>query len=143
MSRFDFFEKLPGLLMTAAFALVCASVPAFADDPASPAPAVEPAKASFTKFARSWMEKVQRLAAEEKATLQPGPNNTTVTYRSYDDDFDVELRPTGHAAAPWVGILRYQEQVYSCSDMAANNCTLSSRTPVTEIFRYQDGRWVY
>jgi hypothetical protein len=66
-----------------------------------------------------------------------------VTYRDHASDFAVELRPTGYAAAPYVGILRYSEQIFSCRDIAANDCTLSSQIPVTEIFRFQNGRWVY
>jgi len=131
--------------ITLAFALIGAAAPALADDtaPAAIAPPVDPAKASFMKFARSWMDKVQRIAAEQKPTVQPGAANAVVTYRDYGDDFTVELRPTGHATAPYVGILRYSEQIYSCKHIAANDCTLSSQIPVTEIFRYQGGRWVY
>jgi hypothetical protein len=141
--RSDVSQIFQGLCVTVALALACASGQALADGPAAVAPADEPAKASFMKFAQSWMDRVQRIAAEQKPTVRPGTANTIVTYRSYADDFAVELRPTGHAAAPYVGILRYREQVISCSDIAANDCALSSQTPVTEIFRYQDGRWVY
>jgi hypothetical protein len=42
-----------------------------------------------------------------------------------------ELRPTGNAQAPWVGLLRYCEQ------------TPSKSTIVTEIFRYQANKWMY
>jgi hypothetical protein len=138
-------EMIRGVCFTVAFALVCAGAPAVADDmaPAAIAPTVNPAKASFMKFAHSWMDKVQRIAAEQKPTVQPGAQNAVVTYRDYGDDFTVELRPTGHAAAPYVGILRYNEQIFSCKHIAANDCTLSSSIPVTEIFRYQGGRWVY
>ena len=83
------------------------------------------------------------MADEQKPTVQPGATSSVVTYRDYGDDFTVELRPTGHAVAPYVGILRYQEQVFSCRNLGSNDCSLSSQIPVTEIFRYQDGRWVY
>ncbi|MFQ5416448.1 MAG: hypothetical protein ACE5FL_05280 [Myxococcota bacterium] len=89
------------------------------------------------------MDKVQRMADEQKPTAQKASSIAVVTYRDYTDDFTVELRPTGHASAPYVGILRYREQIFSCRNIAANDCTLSSQIPVTEIFRFQDGRWVY
>jgi len=143
MMRPDISEIVPGLCVTVALAMTCAAGQALADGPAAVAPADEPVKTSFMKFARSWMDQVQHIAAEQKPTVRPGTANKTVTYRSYADDFAVELRPTGHAVAPYVGILRYREQVFSCSDIAANDCSLSSQIPVTEIFRYQDGRWVY
>ena len=141
--RFNPSETIRGLCFAACAALTMSAGPAFGDSPAAVAPAVEPAKAAFTKFARSWMDKIQRIAAEQKPTVQPGATDAVVTYRDYADDFSVELRPTGHASAPYVGILRYQEQIFSCQDISANNCSLSSQIPVTEIFRYQDGRWVY
>jgi hypothetical protein len=143
MKRSDPSEIFQGLCVAVALATISAAGPAFADEPAAVAPASEPAKASFTKFAQSWMDKVQRLAAEQKPAVHAGAANTVVTYRDYASDFDVELRPTGHASAPYVGILRYSEQIFSCRDIAANDCTLSSQIPVTEIFRYQNGRWVY
>jgi hypothetical protein len=79
----------------------------------------------------------------ENPIVQPGPNENIVTYRGFDDGFTVELRPTGHPASPFVGILRYNEQVYSCNGVDASACSVASSLPVTEIFRYQGGRWVY
>ena len=55
----------------------------------------------------------------------------------------MELRPTGHPASPYIGILRYSEQLYTCQDLSSGQCTVASTSPVTEIFRYQDGRWIY
>jgi hypothetical protein len=143
MKRFNTSEIFRGLCITASFALTITAGPASGDSPAAVAPAAEPAKAAFTKFAHSWMDKIQRIAAEQKPSVQPGATEAVVTYRDYADDFSVELRPTGHASAPYVGILRYSEQIFSCQDISANDCSLSSEIPVTEIFRYQDGRWVY
>jgi hypothetical protein len=131
------------ILAAATMGLTLAAAPAQADGPGAIAPADVSAKAAFTKFAQSWMNKVQRAAAEQKPTVSPGASNTLVTYRDYTDEFTVELRPTGHAKAPYVGILRYNEQIFSCRNIATDDCSLSSQIPVTEIFRYQEGRWVY
>jgi len=141
MKRFDIPELVQVLCLSLAVGF--AAMPALADDPAAVAPPDDRARVSFTKFAESWMAKVQKMAAEQRPTVRPGAADTLVTYRDYGDDFTVELRPTGHATAPYVGILRYQEQIFSCKDIEADDCTLSSQIPVTEIFRYQDGRWVY
>jgi hypothetical protein len=143
MKRFNASKIFQQLCLSAGLVVAFAGAPALADDPAAIAPADARAKASFTKFAQSWMDKVKRMADEQKPSVQPGAANTMVTYRDYGDDFTVELRPTGHATAPYVGILRYREQIFSCKDLAANDCSLSSEIPVTEIFRYQGGRWVY
>ncbi len=131
-------------MVTAALLLIAA--PTIADDVAAiPDSADERARTSFSDFARSWMAKMQKNEAQnrENPTVQPGPGKNIVTYRGFDEGFTVELRPTGHPAAPFVGILRYNEQVYSCNGVDASKCSVASSLPVTEIFRYQGGRWVY
>jgi hypothetical protein len=130
--------------VTAAFLLMAA--PILADDVAAiPDSADERARSSFSDFARSWMDKMQANEAQSRKnpTVQPGASENLVTYRGFGDDFTVELRPTGHPTAPFVGILRYNEQVYSCDGLSDSKCSVASTLPVTEIFRYQGGRWVY
>ncbi len=104
-----------------------------ADPPAAIAPAGK-AHTSFEQFARSWMGKLQKAASKRSNGL---------SYKGFDGDFKIELRPTGHAAAPYVGILRYQERTYRCTDSSATTCVIAAVTPVTEIFRFQGGRWIY
>jgi hypothetical protein len=133
-------------ICTLALALLLMAAPAIADDVASiPDSADERARASFSDFARTWMAKMQENEAQNRKnpTVQPGPSENVVTYRGIGEDFTVELRPTGHPSAPFVGILRYNEQVYSCDGANASKCSVSSSLPVTEIFRYQGGSWVY
>jgi hypothetical protein len=143
MTRFEIRPILRCLCAIVGLTLIFGASAVSADNPAALAPTDERARDSFTKFAQSWMDKVRRMADEQRPTAQNASSGSRVTYRDYTDDFTVELRPTGHASAPYVGILRYQEQIFSCRNLAANDCTLSSQIPVTEIFRYQDGRWVY
>jgi len=133
-------------ICTLAVALLLLAAPALADDVASiPNSADERARNSFSEFARSWMAKMEATEAQNRQnpTVQPGPSENIVTYRGFDEGFTVELRPTGQPAAPFVGILRYNEQVYSCDAVDASKCTVASSLPVTEIFRYQGGRWIY
>jgi len=133
-------------ICTLAVALLLMAAPALADDVAAiPDSADERARTSFSDFARSWMAKMQKNEAQNRKnpTVQPGPSENVVTYRGIGEDFTVELRPTGHPSAPFVGILRYNEQVYSCDGANASKCSVSSSLPVTEIFRYQGGSWVY
>jgi hypothetical protein len=123
------------LLPTAALAGPPASVPA------SDGARVR-AEDQFHQFAKKWMDNVKRLQTQDrsKPTLKGGAQ---ATYRGYGDDYSIELRPTGHPSAPFVGLLRYTELMYSCSSAGADNCTVASRVPVTEIFRYENGRWSY
>lgn len=122
------------------------ALPAFADSPAAiRAPGEERVQSTFDRFAETWMEKVKGMEENQRQnpTVRPGAANPLVTYRGYGDDFSTELRPTGHPSAPYVGILRYSEHLYSCATVEATNCTVASTVPVTEIFRYENGRWVY
>jgi hypothetical protein len=133
-------------ICTVTAALLLMAAPTIADDVAAiPDSADERARTSFSDFARSWMAKMQKNEAQNRKNpiVQPGPSENIVTYRGFDEGFTVELRPTGHPAAPFVGILRYNEQVYSCNAVDASKCSVASSLPVTEIFRYQGGRWVY
>ena len=133
-------------LCTVAAALLLIAAPTLADDVAAiPDSADERARTSFSDFARSWMDKMAENEVQNRKNpiVQPGPGENIVTYRGFGDDFTVELRPTGHPSAPFVGILRYNEQVYSCNGVSASKCSVASSLPVTEIFRYQGGRWIY
>ena len=108
-----------------------------------PDPAHARALRSFEGFAASWMRKMRKGAAitrRKPARNDPGARRT---YVDYDGSFRVELRPTGRPRAPFVGILRYAEIEYACADHTNDHCTAASRQGVTEIFRFEDGHWVY
>jgi len=95
-------------ICTLAVALLLIAAPALADDVAAiPNSADERARTSFSDFARSWMAKMQENEAQSRKnpTVQPGPSENVITYRGIGEDFTVELRPTGHPSAPFVGIL--------------------------------------
>ncbi len=133
-------------ICTVTVALLLMAAPTVADEVAAiPNSADERARTSFSDFARSWMTKMAKNEAQnrESPTVHPGSSENIVTYRGFGEDFTVELRPTGHPSAPFVGILRYNEQVYSCEGVSASKCSVISSLPVTEIFRYQGGRWIY
>jgi len=126
---------LARLLMVGAVA--CAAT-ASAGEPASIAPSdpsLAKAEASFQSFASEWMRKMAAAEAHEKAKANGG------VYRGYDDAFKIELKPTGSQTAPYVGLLRYQE--HQCAAGGGGSCKATSTTAVTEIFRFQGGRWVY
>jgi len=132
------------------FVLLCAllltSTAALAGAPAALSrPAHSRAEASFHRFVEEWMQKVHALELRHRGspTVKSGATRPLVTYRVYGDEYSVELRPTGHARAPYVGLLHYTEHVYSCETTEAESCHVASSVPVTEIFRYQNGRWSY
>ena len=124
-------------------ALLCIPATAMADSPAAISDASRSrAEDQFHQFAKTWMSNVQRLQTQDrdKPTIRAGGSSS---YRGYGEDYSLELRPTGHPSAPYVGLLRYTELMYSCPSAGSTNCTVSSRVPVTEIFRYENGRWSY
>jgi hypothetical protein len=128
--------------------LLLAAAPAAADslaDIPNSSTADESALSSFSEFAQKWMTKMETSEARNRdnPTVRPGASQNLVTYRGFGDDYSVELRPTGQPSSPFIGILRYSEQVYSCREATASNCSVASSGPVTEIFRYQGGRWIY
>ena len=128
--------------------LLVAAAPAAADSLANipdDSAADESVLSSFSEFAKKWMSKMEINEARnrENPTVQPGPSQNLVTYRGFGEDFTVELRATGKSSSPFIGILRYSEQIYSCREVVASNCSVASSAPVTEIFRYQSGRWIY
>jgi hypothetical protein len=104
-------------------------------------PAHQRAERSFNDFAKSWMQKMERVETQNRA--HPKVASGVASYRGYADDFQIELKPTGSKTAPWVGILRYNEMLFTCADQLARSCSPSKTTRVTEIFRFQGGKWVY
>ena len=131
---------------TASVALALAlwlGAPAVAGE--TPLVSQERAAAAFEDFARDFMAGVHGQEEREKRRprVAAGPESAVFTYRGYGEEFRTELRPTGHAAAPFVGLLHYTENVYSCRDLAGGPCSLAATVPVTEVFRYRGGRWTY
>jgi len=108
-------------------------------------PAHQRAERSFNEFAKGWMQKMARVESQNRARPNLGASGgaSVASYRGYANDFKIELKPTGSKTAPWVGILRYNELLYTCADRVAKSCSPSKATRVTEIFRFQGGKWVY
>jgi hypothetical protein len=134
------------LLTTAAYLLLSSSVSLAGPPAAIPEDdSHQRTLLSFESFASRWMEKMERVETSNRATpeIRPYGSRTLVTYKGYGSDFRTEIKHTGYAPAPFVGVLRYSEQHFTCVDPRATRCRLASTTPVTEIFRFQNGRWVY
>jgi hypothetical protein len=117
--------------------------PALAGD--APRASQERATTAFETFAREFMAKVHSREEREKRKprVAAGPASTVFTYRGYGEEFRTELRPTGQATAPYVGLLHYTEHVYSCRDLEGGPCSIAASVPVTEVFRFRGGRWTY
>ncbi len=133
------------LVALVAFVLAIGVGDAGADSPAAIAPAETRMQESFSHFAQDWIAKARQFEARErqKPSIRPGGQTPLVTYRGVGEKYTIELRPTGRLKSPYVGLLRYAELLYRCVDATTRDCRVASSTPVTEIFRLQDGRWGY
>jgi hypothetical protein len=141
---------LSALVLSLAVAQVASAQGQKAGGAAKAAPQASPAErekaaAAFDAFASEWMSKMERVEDDNrrKPSVVRGGGTPQVSYRGYTDEFRVELRPTGYAGAPFVGLIRYGEQLFTCADPGATRCGVAYTTPVTEIFRFQNGRWIY
>ena len=91
------------------------------------------ARQRFEGFAKGWLSDLRKLGGQARRAGQ--------NHMGPGDDFHVELRPTGSAGAPFVGILHYTEHNIRCT--GANACKRAGTSHVSEIFRYQNGKWIY
>jgi len=100
---------------------------------------------AFGKFAKSWMADMEKRETGNRArpTLEHKGSRSYATYLGYAPEWNVEVHATGDRSAPYVGVLHYQEQTYSCRDETTRSCSVVRSTPVTEVFPYRDGRWKY
>jgi hypothetical protein len=89
--------------------------------------------ASFEKFSREWIGKMKTIAAARFA----------VDRKRLREAYEMELRATGSALAPWVGVLSYCELTLQCAGAAEESCKPARSTVVKEMFRFQAGQWVY
>jgi hypothetical protein len=90
--------------------------------------------ASFEAFSRGWIEKMRAVGTARAAIAGR---------KRIRDAYEMELRPTSSAQAPYVGILSYCELALECASPAETSCKAVSSTVVKEMFRYQGGKWVY
>ena len=89
--------------------------------------------ASFEAFSRNWIDKMKAIAAARGIAGRKRLRNT----------YEMQLRPTGSAKAPYVGVLHYCEIALACASAEEASCKAVSSVVVTEMFRYQAGQWVY
>lgn len=113
-------------------------------DPAKIAPS-SGAKQAFGTFAKSWMADMEKRenTNRSKPKMQSYAGRTYATYVGYSADWNTEVHETGDRLAPYVGVLHYQEQTYTCTDETTRSCKISGTTPVTEVFPYRNGAWKY
>ena len=103
------------------------------------------AKSAFDRHARSWMAGLEKNEAENRRTapVYSVAQEAVIRFDGYGDDYETQVKATGHATAPYVGILRYKENLYTCLRDDQARCTVTRSVPVSEIFSFKNGRWAY
>lgn len=141
-------RNLATAIITTAFLSLMAT-PSLAGPPADIAPAgssaTSKAQDSFARFAHKWMKEMHQAEARNRRhpkVIKSG-NDKVMAYTGYGNDIRLQLRPTGSSRAPYVGLLHYREKTFHCTDTKGRSCRVVATTPVTEIFRFQNGRWIY
>lgn len=150
------------LSLLSLFAVLTALNPAHAADtapkPGSAAKAVpdKQAKAktalddSFTVFCGVWGDKLHEREIHNLKQMKwdSGKNWVQATYVGYSEPLSCVVEPTSANGPVPVGKIIYHEVVY---EKRGSSVTEAEREPgkavetteVTEIFRYQNGKWVY
>ncbi len=103
------------------------------------------ARAAFQKHARGWMADLEKNEARNRsaAPVYSMADEVVIRFDGYGDDFETQVKPTGEAKAPYIGILRYTENTYTCLRDGSQQCTVTRTVPVSEIFSFRNGRWTY
>ena len=100
---------------------------------------------TFGDFARSWMADMEKHEATNKRApeIKYYGGRSYATYKGYAPEFEVEVHATGSPDSPYVGVLKYQEQTFTCNDETTRRCSVAGTVPVTEFFGFRKGRWAY
>jgi len=111
------------------------------------------AESKFQQFQQEWMQKLARNGlygpGSVQCELQPQDQGLFVaTYKTLGQITSVRVKKTQSAGSPYVGILSYEELLYSCRGRTPEEARkgpfqFESRTSVTEIFRFSKGKWLY
>ena len=121
--------------------------------PAAPQPALAGSDGTrtFDRFCKSWMGKLhKRQVDNERAVRFVRKGNTLVgEYTGYTANaVECKAKPTGNAAAPYIGRIVYHEIRYGKEGSTAANAKKAKprelyRVEVTELFRYDGSAWKY
>lgn len=105
---------------------------------------------SFEKFVNTWMTKLDRIGKNNIRTLNitPGDQGFVSRYVCYGPKCEFSIKETGSPETPFIGILHYQEKHFLKKGKTRQKTfqspgMLTKKIPVTEIFRFTQGKWVY
>ncbi len=98
---------------------------------------------TFEQFAVRWLESLGRDAREVSEPISRATHPQGNELRVDFPEYILELRPTGQKGSPYVGVMRYVERIQSCPPGNQETCQIVKTGAVTELFRLENGKWVY
>jgi hypothetical protein len=118
---------------------------------AEPAVVTEAVQQEFGAFALAWMDKIDANAVCTPDRKEIVSRNGKYVARYNETEratMVAEVQTTTSAQTPYTGTIRYLENVYECeadSPEAAEKGPFVpvKSTPITEIFRYTNKKWLY
>lgn len=110
----------------------------------------ETANKLFADFVADWMKKLEGInnANRAKLKIQAVDGGYSCCYVHYGPDREFWIKRTDSPVTPFVGFLRYSEKTLqkygkTQEEVLQDVERVIAETPVTEIFRYSKGKWVY
>jgi hypothetical protein len=116
-----------------------------------PEPVADPQVAgAFTTFCASWMEKLAAREVHNVQQIQWRENGVAVEgdYVGYSKEHKCDLKAPQDKKGVPIGKVSYRELLYrkrggSKEEATAGSAEIVEITEVTEIFRYDKGKWIY
>ncbi|MDL1959942.1 MAG: hypothetical protein LWX01_11425 [Deltaproteobacteria bacterium] len=113
-------------------------------------PGILSVQESFEKFANAWMAKLDRMGKMNIRALNITPRDQGFVgrYVCYGPECKFSIKETGSPETPFIGLLHYSEKHFlkkgeTRQETIQSPGMLTDNIPVTEIFRFTHGKWVY
>jgi hypothetical protein len=113
-------------------------------------PGILSVQESFEQFVNAWMAKLDRIGKMNIRALNITPDDQGFVgrYVCYGPECEFSIKETVFPETPFVGVLHYSEKHFlkkgeTRQETIQSPGMLTKKIPVTEIFRFTRGKWVY
>jgi hypothetical protein len=113
-------------------------------------PGILSVQESFEQFVNAWMAKLDRIGEMNirAPDITPSDQGFVGRYVCYGPECEFSIKETGSPETPFIGVLHYWEKHFlkkgeTWQKTIQSPGMLTDKIPVTEIFRFTQGKWVY